>query len=86
MKRFMQERQEASSDSEADPKLHQVESSEDSSDSDGDGRRLGDKLFDEEKDDKIQNLRDLAKDMDPELLQGLIEKENPELMPMLLEL
>lgn len=48
-------------------------------------KKIGDKLFDEEEDDPI-NLKEMAKDMDPQLFRMVIEKESPELIAMLNEL
>lgn len=58
---------------------------ESSSDEEVERKKIGDKLFDDENDDPI-NLKEMAKDMDPELFRMVIEKESPELMAMLNEL
>ena len=50
--------------------------------------KLGDKLFNEENKNKLtsKQLQEYAKDMDPKLLQQMIERDSPELNPMLQEL
>ena len=48
-------------------------------------KKIGDKLFEEEVEDPI-NLKEMAKDMDPQLFRMVIEKESPELIAMLNEL
>ena len=58
---------------------------ESESDEEVERKKIGDKLFDEEVDDPI-NLKEMAKDMDPELFRMVIEKESPELIAMLNEL
>ena len=55
------------------------------SDEEVERKKIGDKLFNEEADDPI-NLKEMAKDMDPELFRMVIEKESPELLAMLNEL
>ena len=60
----------------------------DSSDSEGERKKIGDRLFDDG-DAKIGNeadLREMAKEMSSEMLEQVIQKESPELIAMLHEL
>ena len=57
---------------------------ESESDEEVERKKIGDKLFDE--DDEPINLKEMAKDMDPQLFRMVIEKESPELLAMLNEL
>ena len=60
----------------------------DSSDSEGERKKIGDKLFDdgEDKNEKGTDFRALAKEMDSDLLEQVIQKDSPELIAMLHEL
>lgn len=72
--------------------LAQEQSSDDSDseESTGGRRRIGDKLFTDSGKGKsllsAETVREYAKDMDPQMLEQLIEKQMPELNPMLFEL
>lgn len=58
---------------------------ESESDEEVERKKIGDKLFEEGNEDPI-NLKEMAKDMDPELFKMVIQKESPELIAMLNEL
>ena len=83
MKRYMQQESE---DEVAD--ANEPAAVDSSSDSDAEERgKLGDRLFTtDEKKLTPALLREYAKEMDPKTLEQLIEKDSPELTPMLFEL
>jgi hypothetical protein len=81
MKMYMQREQDMVKESEGEEEIPE----ENESDEEVERKKIGDKLFDEEVDDPI-NLKEMAKDMDPELFRMVIEKESPELIAMLNEL
>jgi hypothetical protein len=81
MKMYMQREQDMVKESEGEEEIPE----ESESDEEVERKKIGDKLFEEEVDDPI-NLKEMAKDMDPELFRMVIEKESPELIAMLNEL
>jgi hypothetical protein len=81
MKMYMQREQEAVKEDEEELEIPDDSSSEE----EGPRKKIGDKLF-EDDGDHVINLKEMAKDMDPELFKMVIQKESPELIAMLHEL
>ena len=89
MKKFMQQQQDVVINEEGARKEMNMDDSSDSSDDEGDRKRIGDKLFSEKGNKAVlsaETIREYAKDMETPMLEKLIEKEMPELNPMLFEL
>lgn len=82
MKMYHQREQEAVKEEQGQEEIPQIEDSE--SEEETTRKKIGDKLFEE--DEGPINLREMAKDMDPQLFRMVVEKEAPELIAMLNEL
>jgi hypothetical protein len=96
MKRFMHQEQDVLVNEKEGKVGDQKEESSDNESSDdsekgGKGRKIGDRLFDNKEAKKggkldMSTIQEYAKEMDSKMLNKLIEKESPELSPMLVEL